>query len=57
MQKIKTGWTALWKAIVDRYKAETQIIGFGLVNEPVPTNDIAQWQRVGATHPRCHKIR
>lgn len=37
---------ALWKAIAQRYKDETQIIGFGLVNEPVPTSDIVQWQQL-----------
>jgi endoglucanase len=35
---------SLWKAIADKYKNETQIIGFGLVNEPVPTTAIQQWQ-------------
>lgn len=34
---------ALWKAIADRYKEEGQIIGFGLVNEPVPSQAISQW--------------
>lgn len=38
--------TALWKAIAERYKREFQIIGFGLVNEPVPTSDISQWQQL-----------
>ncbi len=38
--------TALWKAIAERYKTESQIIGFGLVNEPVPTNDLSQWQQL-----------
>jgi endoglucanase len=37
---------ALWKAIATRYKDESQIIGFGPVNEPVPTNDISQWQQL-----------
>jgi endoglucanase len=37
---------ALWKAIAQRYKDEPQIIGFGLVNEPVPSNDISQWQQL-----------
>lgn len=38
--------TALWKTIAQKYKNETQIIGYGLVNEPVPTNDIMQWQQL-----------
>ncbi len=38
--------TALWKAIAQRYKNESQIIGFGPVNEPVPTSDISQWQQL-----------
>ncbi len=38
--------TALWKAIANRYKDETQIMGYGLVNEPIPTNDISQWQQL-----------
>jgi endoglucanase len=38
--------TALWKAIAERYKDEPQIIGYGPVNEPVPTTDISQWQQL-----------
>jgi endoglucanase len=38
--------TAMWKAIANRYKNEEQIIGYGLVNEPVPTTDISQWQQL-----------
>lgn len=37
---------ALWQAIADRYKEEPQIIGYGLINEPVPTNHISQWQQL-----------
>lgn len=37
---------AMWTAIADRYKNEPQIVGYGLVNEPVPTNDISQWQQL-----------
>lgn len=37
---------ALWKAIAQKYKDEPQIIGFGPVNEPVPTSDISQWQQL-----------
>jgi endoglucanase len=38
--------TGLWKAIAGRYKNETQVIGYGLLNEPVPVNTIAQWQQL-----------
>ena len=38
--------TALWKAIATRYKDEPTIIGFGLVNEPVPVQSLAQWQQL-----------
>jgi endoglucanase len=37
---------ALWKAIAARYASEPQIAGFGLVNEPVPTQSLAQWQQL-----------
>jgi endoglucanase len=35
---------ALWKTIANRYKNETTIAGFGLVNEPVPKGTIEKWQ-------------
>jgi endoglucanase len=38
--------TALWKAIANQYKNEPQIVGFGLVNEPVPTTSKQQWQQL-----------
>jgi endoglucanase len=34
---------ALWKEIAERYKDEEIIIGYGLVNEPVPLDGVAQW--------------
>jgi endoglucanase len=34
---------ALWKAIAERYKNEDYIIGYGLVNEPIPLTGVAQW--------------
>jgi endoglucanase len=37
---------ALWKAIAGRYKDEPQILGFGPVNEPIPTSNISQWQQL-----------
>jgi endoglucanase len=38
--------TALWKEIATKYKNEPNVIGFGLVNEPVPTNSLSQWQEL-----------
>jgi endoglucanase len=38
--------TALWKAIATKYKDEKQIVGFGLVNEIVPTSSLTQWQQL-----------
>jgi endoglucanase len=37
---------ALWKAIAEKYKDEPQVIGFGLLNEPVPTQSIQQWKQL-----------
>ncbi len=37
---------ALWKAIAQRYANEAQIAGFDLLNEPEPTDSIAQWTRL-----------
>ncbi len=38
--------SALWTKIAEKYKDEKQIIGFGLVNEPVPTSSKMQWQQL-----------
>lgn len=38
--------TALWSAIAKRYKDESTVIGFGLVNEPVPVSSLSQWQQL-----------
>ncbi|MBN2510081.1 MAG: cellulase family glycosylhydrolase [Spirochaetales bacterium] len=35
---------ALWTAIARRYRDEPHILGYGLVNEPVPVNGIGQWK-------------
>ncbi len=37
---------ALWKAIALKYKDEKQIVGYGPVNEPVPSTNISQWQQL-----------
>jgi endoglucanase len=38
--------TALWKTIAFKYKDEKQIVGYGLVNEIVPTTSLTQWQQL-----------
>jgi endoglucanase len=38
--------SAMWRAIANKYKDEKQVVGFGLLNEPVPTTDILQWQQL-----------
>jgi len=37
---------ALWKEIAKRYVNEVQIAGFGPVNEPVPSQSMAQWSQL-----------
>jgi endoglucanase len=37
---------AMWQAIAKRYASEPQIVGYGLLNEPVPNRDISQWQQL-----------
>lgn len=37
---------ALWKAIAARYADEPQIAGLGILNEPVPTASVQQWQQL-----------
>jgi endoglucanase len=36
--------TALWTTIADRYRNEKTIAGYGLVNEPIVTQNKQQWQ-------------
>lgn len=36
--------TALWKTIANRYKNETTIAGYGLVNEPIVVGSKQRWQ-------------
>lgn len=38
--------TALWAAIAEKYKDEPAVIGYGLVNEPVPVTSLQQWQQL-----------
>jgi endoglucanase len=35
---------ALWQTIAERYKNETTIAGYGLVNEPIPRGSVKTWQ-------------
>jgi endoglucanase len=35
---------ALWRAIAERYRSEPSIAGYDLLNEPVVTKSIGQWQ-------------
>ncbi len=37
---------AMWKAIAARYKNENIVLGYGLLNEPIPTNTLIQWQQL-----------
>ncbi|HEY1406124.1 MAG TPA: glycoside hydrolase family 5 protein [Spirochaetota bacterium] len=39
-------FTALWKEIARRYKNESTILGFDILNEPVVTRDLSQWERL-----------
>ena len=34
----------LWSALAQRYRDEAQVAGYDLVNEPVPTQGVSQWQ-------------
>lgn len=37
---------ALWHAIAERYADEPQIAGYGIVNEPIPTQSMNQWSQL-----------
>lgn len=41
--------TALWQEIARRYKDEPTILGYDLVNEPVVSRDISQWEILAKT--------
>ncbi len=36
--------TAMWYNIANRYKNETQVAGYDLINEPTPLDSVSQWQ-------------
>lgn len=36
----------LWRAIARRYRAEPTVIGYGILNEPLPTKSKEQWQKL-----------
>jgi aryl-phospho-beta-D-glucosidase BglC (GH1 family) len=38
--------TALWKEIARRYKDESAILGYDILNEPVVTRELYQWERL-----------
>ena len=37
---------ALWRAIAERYADEPQIAGYGIVNEPIPSQSMQQWSQL-----------
>lgn len=37
---------AMWRAIAERYRAEPTIAGLDILNEPIPTKSIEQWQEL-----------
>jgi len=37
---------SLWRAIAERYANEPQIAGYGIVNEPIPSQSMAQWSQL-----------
>jgi len=41
---IQERFIALWRAIAERYRAEPTVAGFDILNEPLPTESIAQWK-------------
>jgi endoglucanase len=43
-ERSQTRFIELWRAIAERYRAEPMIAGFDLLNEPIPTKNIEQWQ-------------
>ncbi len=43
IQENQNRLASLWKAIANKYKDEKIILGYGLVNEPVPTENVSQW--------------
>ena len=44
VQGNQTRLVALWRAIAERYTNEPVIAGYGLLNEPAPTQSIARWE-------------
>jgi endoglucanase len=42
--KFQTRFIALWRAIAERYVNEPTIAGYDLLNEPVVSSSISQWQ-------------
>ncbi|MDC0357611.1 glycoside hydrolase family 5 protein [Oligoflexia bacterium] len=42
-------FVALWKALASRYKDETTIMAYDLLNEPAPTASATQWKTLAQT--------
>jgi endoglucanase len=45
-QQNQTRLAALWKAIAQRYRDEPMIAGYDILNEPIPTGPIWQWENL-----------
>lgn len=43
-EKNRARLVALWREIAKRYRAETTIVGYGPVNEPVPVHGMQEWE-------------
>jgi hypothetical protein len=46
-------FTALWRAIARRYRDEPALAGYDLLNEPMPTRSLEQWERLAAETVRA----
>lgn len=44
--ELQTRFVKLWRAIAKRYRAEPAIVGFDLLNEPLPSKSRKQWQQL-----------
>ncbi len=44
--EIQERFVYLWRVLAERYRAEPTIIGYDILNEPVPTKSADQWQQL-----------
>lgn len=44
--ELQERFVKLWQALARRYRAEPTIVGFGILNEPAPTQSKEQWQHL-----------